>query len=83
MAMHARSFPRRVGDFLSLHSFYHGMPLLIILPHRSSEESARIFDKAAVRVRGDKAKLNFRYRDYVDGSGAIIPDHQVGLDPHG
>ena len=30
-----------------------------------------------MRVRGEKAKLNFKYRDYVDANGAILPDPQV------
>jgi uncharacterized Fe-S cluster-containing MiaB family protein len=42
-----------------------------------AEEAARIFDKAAVRIRADKARLNFRYTDYTDASGAVLPDPQV------
>ena len=47
-------------------------------PSPPADEAARIFDKAAVRVRGDKARLNFRYRDYTGDDGHILEDPQVG-----
>ena len=37
-----------------------------------------MFDKAAVRIRYDKARLNFQFEDYVDDQGQILPDQQVG-----
>ncbi|GAX81132.1 hypothetical protein CEUSTIGMA_g8566.t1 [Chlamydomonas eustigma] len=43
----------------------------------TQEEAARIFDKAAVRIRADKARLNFRFKDYTDANGAVLPDPQV------
>lgn len=43
-----------------------------------AEDAARVFDKAAVRIRYDKARLNFQFEDYVDDQGQILPDQQVG-----
>ena len=43
----------------------------------TEEEASKIFDKAAVRIRGQKARLNFRYRDYVDAVGTILADSMV------
>ncbi len=41
------------------------------------DEAARIFDKAAIRIRFDKARLNFHLKDYVDECGNVLPDPQV------
>lgn len=43
----------------------------------TQDEAARIFDRAAVRIRGTKARLNFRQRDYIDPDGVIIPDEHI------
>ncbi|CAD7704786.1 unnamed protein product [Ostreobium quekettii] len=32
----------------------------------SEEEAARAFDRAAVRIRGRKARINFKFEDYAD-----------------
>jgi hypothetical protein len=36
-----------------------------------------VFDKAAVRIRADKARLNFRFKDYVNDEGMVLPDPHV------
>ncbi|GIL82301.1 hypothetical protein Vretifemale_11228, partial [Volvox reticuliferus] len=40
-------------------------------------EAAAVFDKAAVRIRGVKARLNFCYSDYVDAEGKIRDDPAI------
>lgn len=54
----------------------HGMNGHFTCVH--AEDAARVFDKAAVRIRYDKARLNFQFEDYVDDQGQILPDQQVG-----
>eukprot|EP00798_Chlamydomonas_sp_ICE-L_P019980 gene19980-26691_t len=43
----------------------------------AQEEAARVFDKAAVRVRGPKARINYNVQDYLDAQGQVLPDALV------
>ncbi|KAG1667233.1 hypothetical protein FOA52_009798 [Chlamydomonas sp. UWO 241] len=44
----------------------------------TQEEAGRMFDKAAVRIRGrDKARTNFPSGDYFDANGEVLVDPQV------
>ncbi|KAI8465531.1 MAG: hypothetical protein J3K34DRAFT_525267 [Monoraphidium minutum] len=38
------------------------------------DEAAMAFDRAAIKLRGRKGKLNFTYEDYVDGAGNLKED---------
>ncbi|WIA12304.1 hypothetical protein OEZ85_012360 [Tetradesmus obliquus] len=40
----------------------------------SEGDAARQFDRAAIKIRGKKAKLNFLYADYVDADGNLLED---------
>jgi hypothetical protein len=43
-----------------------------------SEESAAVaFDKAALMVRGDRARINYPLVNYMDANGRIIEDPQL------
>lgn len=47
--------------------------------YASEEEAAKAFDKAALRIRGKKARLNYRYCDYIDGDGVLVEDKHIDL----
>lgn len=40
----------------------------------SEEDAAVAFDKAALIVRGDKARINFALANYLDSEGRIVED---------
>jgi hypothetical protein len=44
----------------------------------SEEEAARVFDLASIRLRGPRAKLNFKLEDYLTESGEVLDDERLG-----
>eukprot|EP00879_Flechtneria_rotunda_P002266 GHRR01002457.1.p1 GENE.GHRR01002457.1~~GHRR01002457.1.p1 ORF type:complete len:961 (+),score=474.22 GHRR01002457.1:588-3470(+) len=40
----------------------------------NEDDAARHFDRAAIKIRGKKAKLNFHYHEYVDADGNLLED---------
>ncbi|KAI8465810.1 MAG: Endonuclease/exonuclease/phosphatase [Monoraphidium minutum] len=42
------------------------------------DEAGAAFDKASIKLRGDKGRLNFAYADYVDANGQLLQDVQLG-----
>eukprot|EP00775_Hariotina_reticulata_P006507 gene6507-6734_t len=49
----------------------------------SEEDAARQFDRAAIKIRGKKAKLNYLYADYVDADGNLLEDLVLPTGPAG
>lgn len=47
--------------------------------YASEQEAAKAFDKAALRIRGKKARLNYRYCDYVDSAGNLLEDKHIDV----
>ncbi|GAX84678.1 hypothetical protein CEUSTIGMA_g12099.t1 [Chlamydomonas eustigma] len=43
----------------------------------SEEEAAHMFDRAAIRLRGHRAKLNFNIQEYMDSSGNLQEDSRI------
>lgn len=43
------------------------------------EEAARSFDRAAIRLRGNRAKLNFGLSEYMDENGQLIEDPRLSV----
>ncbi|KAL6762405.1 hypothetical protein V8C86DRAFT_2517558, partial [Haematococcus lacustris] len=41
------------------------------------DEAARAFDRAAIRLRGNRAKLNYSLSDYMDENGQLIDDPRL------
>lgn len=50
--------------------------------HVTQEEAAIAFDKAALIVRGDKAKINFPIQNYQDAYGNLLVDEAINTKLH-
>lgn len=56
-----------------------GHLLLLLL---QEDEAARSFDRAAIRLRGERAKLNYKLADYKDEFGNIVEDKKLSVRQH-